>query len=116
MIRKALFLYKRVAQQNLNERRRAMKIEINVPEVFSLFKEIQCQSEKIFEMVRLNVQEMVGKYLSEAMSAALTHHRVRIQAPFLPCHFGTGHNKWQCQHADISTSHSETACLSAYTP
>ena len=25
-----------------------MKIELNVPEVVSLFKEIQCQSEKIF--------------------------------------------------------------------
>jgi hypothetical protein len=36
-----------------------MKIGINVPEDGSLFKE--CQSEKIFEMVRLNVQEMVGK-------------------------------------------------------
>jgi putative transposase len=38
-----------------------MKIEINVPEVVSLFKEIRCQSEKIFEMIRLNIQEMVGK-------------------------------------------------------
>ena len=38
-----------------------MKIAISVPEVVSLFKEIQGQPEKIFEMVRLNVQEMVGK-------------------------------------------------------
>ncbi len=50
-----------------------MKIAINLPEIVSLFKEIQCQSEKIFEMIRLNVQEMVGKYLSEVMSAELTH-------------------------------------------
>jgi len=50
-----------------------MKIEINVPEVVSLFKEIQCQSEKIFELLRLNVQEMVGNYLSEGMSAELPH-------------------------------------------
>jgi putative transposase len=49
-----------------------MKIELNVPEVVSLFKEIQCQSEKIFEMLRLNVQEMVGRYLGEVMSAELT--------------------------------------------
>jgi hypothetical protein len=91
-----------------------LKIERNVPEVVSFFKEIQFQSEKILETVRLNVQEMVGKYLSEWMSAALTHHRVRIKDPFLPCHFGTVHNKWKCQHANISPSHSEAPCLSAY--
>lgn len=50
-----------------------MNIEINVPEVVSLFKESQCQPEKLFEMIRLNVQKIAGKYLSEMMDAELTH-------------------------------------------
>lgn len=50
-----------------------MKIEISVPEVVSIFKEIQENPEKIFQMVRLDVQEMVGKYLSEMMNGELTH-------------------------------------------
>jgi len=50
-----------------------MKIEISVPEVVSVFKEIQVRPEKVFEMIRLDVREMVGKYLSEIMNAELTH-------------------------------------------
>jgi len=50
-----------------------MNIEISVPEVVSVFKEIQVQPEKVFEMIRLDVREMVGKYLSEVMNAELTH-------------------------------------------
>jgi putative transposase len=50
-----------------------MKVEISVPEVVSIFKEIQDQPQKIFEMVRIEVQEMVGRYLSEMMNAELTH-------------------------------------------
>jgi len=50
-----------------------MKIEISVPEVISVFKEIQTQPEEVFEMIRLDVREMVGKYLSEMMNAELTH-------------------------------------------
>lgn len=50
-----------------------MKIEISVPEVVSVFKEIQREPHKIFEMVRIEVQEMVGKYLTEMMNAELTH-------------------------------------------
>lgn len=38
-----------------------MKIEISVPEVVTIFKEIQENPEKIFQMVRLDVLEMVGK-------------------------------------------------------
>jgi putative transposase len=51
-----------------------MKIEINVPEVVELFKEIQLEPRKIFDMVRLDVREMVGRYLSEMMSVELTEH------------------------------------------
>jgi putative transposase len=50
-----------------------MKIEISVPEVVTIFKEIQQNPERIFQMVRLDVREIVGKYLSEMMNAELTH-------------------------------------------
>ena len=32
-----------------------MKVEISVPEVVSLFKEVQEQPEKIFEMIRVEI-------------------------------------------------------------
>jgi len=50
-----------------------MRIEISVPEVVSIFKEIQQNPEQIFQMLRLDVKEMVGRYLSEMMNAELTH-------------------------------------------
>ena len=50
-----------------------MKIEISVPEVVTIFKEIQNQPEMIFDMIRLDVRKMVGRYLSEMMSVELTH-------------------------------------------
>ena len=49
-----------------------MKIEISIPEVVGIFKEIQQNPEQIFEMIRLDVREMVGRYLSEMMNAELT--------------------------------------------
>ncbi len=49
-----------------------MKIEISVSEVVSVFKEIQTKPEKLFEMIRLDVREAVGKYLSEMMNAELS--------------------------------------------
>lgn len=50
-----------------------MKIEINVPEVVAIFKEIQTQPQKIFEMIRVDMRQVVGRYLSEMMTAELTH-------------------------------------------
>ena len=50
-----------------------MRVEISVPEVVSLFKEIQNQPEKVFEMIRLDVRDIVGKYLTEMMNAEMTH-------------------------------------------
>lgn len=50
-----------------------MKIEVSVSEVISVFKEIQTQPEKLFEMIRLDVREAVGRYLSEMMNAEMTH-------------------------------------------
>ncbi len=49
-----------------------MKVEISVPEVVNIFKEIQEQPEKIFEMIRVEIRENVGEYLSELMKAELT--------------------------------------------
>ncbi|MFH1629378.1 MAG: IS256 family transposase [Pseudomonadota bacterium] len=49
-----------------------MKVEISVPEVVSVFKEIQEQPERIFEMIRVEVRENVGEYLSKLMDMELT--------------------------------------------
>lgn len=50
-----------------------MKFEISVPEVIDLFKEIQKQPKELFEMIRVDVKEAVGQYLSSLMNAELTH-------------------------------------------
>ncbi len=44
-----------------------MKVEISVPEVVSIFKEIQEQPENIFKMIRVEIRENVGEYLSKLM-------------------------------------------------
>ena len=49
-----------------------MKIEISVPEVVSIFKEIQQQPENIFEMIRVEIKESVGQYLSKMMDLERT--------------------------------------------
>jgi len=50
-----------------------MKVEMSVPEVVSIFKEIQEQPEKLFEMIRFDIRETVGQYLTAMMNAELTH-------------------------------------------
>jgi putative transposase len=49
-----------------------MKIEVSVPEVVSLFKEIQTQPEQLFDLIRADVRHSVGQYLSEMMQVELT--------------------------------------------
>ena len=49
-----------------------MKLEITVPEVISIFKEIQQQPEALFEMIRDDIKQTVGQYLSELMNAEMT--------------------------------------------
>jgi putative transposase len=49
-----------------------MKLEISVPEVVEVFKEIQEQPEKVFEMIRVDMRETVGQYLTQLMRAELT--------------------------------------------
>jgi len=50
-----------------------MKMEITVTEVFDLINEIKQQPNSLFEMIRTNVQETVGQYLSSLMSSELTN-------------------------------------------
>ena len=49
-----------------------MKVEISVPEVMSIFKEIQDQPERIFEMIRVEIRDNVGQYLSKLMDLERT--------------------------------------------
>ena len=49
-----------------------MKLEISVSEVVQAFKEIREQPEKILEMVRADMPQAVGGYLSEIMRLELT--------------------------------------------
>ena len=50
-----------------------MKMEITVAEVRELINEIREQPESIFEMIRANIKETVGQYLSTLMDVELTH-------------------------------------------
>ena len=49
-----------------------MKVEISIPEVVSIFKEIQQQPENIFEMIRVEIKESVGQYRSKLMDLERT--------------------------------------------
>ena len=51
-----------------------MKVEISVSEIVSIFKEIQGQPEKIFEMIRSETRENVGEYLSKLIEIELTKY------------------------------------------
>lgn len=49
-----------------------MKMEITVAEVFDLINEIKQKPQNLFEMIRANVQETVGQYLSSLMDSEMT--------------------------------------------
>lgn len=51
-----------------------MSLEINVPEVFEVFKEICVAPEKLFDMMRLDLREIAGNYLTALMEWELTIH------------------------------------------
>ena len=50
-----------------------MKMEITVPEVMNLINEIRREPGSLFEMIRADVQETVGEYLSVLMDTEMTH-------------------------------------------
>ena len=54
-----------------------MKVKISLPEVVSLFKEIQHHPEKLFKMIRMDMQEKVGEYISKPVEVELTHFLCR---------------------------------------
>jgi len=60
-----------------------MKVEITVPEVIEIFNEIQKRPETLFEMIRLDLQQTVGEYLTSVMNAELTHFLERM--PYERC-------------------------------
>ena len=49
-----------------------MKMEISVAEVMELINEIRQEPDNLFEMIRANVKDSVGHYLSELMETELT--------------------------------------------
>jgi putative transposase len=51
-----------------------MKLEVTVSEIADIFKEIQQRPSQLFEMIRLDIREVVGKYLTTMMNAELTHY------------------------------------------
>jgi putative transposase len=71
--KKALFLYNGFETKTNIERRSAMKVDISVPEVVEIFKEMEKKPERLFEMIRVDVRESVGQYLSELMNKELSH-------------------------------------------
>jgi len=50
-----------------------MKLQISVPEVVNIFKEIKEQPDQLYEMIRADIRETIGQYLSSLMDAELTH-------------------------------------------
>lgn len=51
-----------------------MKVELTVAEAAEIFKEIEAKPEKLFEMIRVDVRESIGEYLSQMMGIELTHY------------------------------------------
>ena len=54
-----------------------MKIKISVSEIVTLFKEIQKEPSKMFDLIRTDVKEMVGNYISELLDIELKDHLKR---------------------------------------
>jgi putative transposase len=50
-----------------------MRVELTVTEIADLINQIRQAPESLFEMIRANVQESVGQYLSKLMDVELTH-------------------------------------------
>jgi putative transposase len=71
--KKALFLYIRVSSKTSKMKGKApMKMEITVPEALEIIKQIRKQPDSLFEMIRSEIKESVGKYLTDLMDTELT--------------------------------------------
>jgi len=49
-----------------------MKLEVTVAEIGEIIKSIQKEPEQLFEMIRTDIKESVGRYLTALMEAELT--------------------------------------------
>lgn len=49
-----------------------MKLTVSVPEVVEIFKAIQTQPDQLFDLIRADIRQSVGQYLSEMMQVELT--------------------------------------------
>jgi hypothetical protein len=68
------FSFKRVLIQRHPKKKgeAPMRMELSVTEVVELINQVRDERESLFEMIRTNVQESVGKYLSTLMDMELT--------------------------------------------
>lgn len=66
-----------------------MKLEITVAEIAEIFKEIQERPGRLFEMIRLDIREVVGNYLTAMMNTELTHFLGR--EPYVRCEGEVNH-------------------------
>jgi len=51
-----------------------MKLEVSVPEIMEVINEVAKSQGGIFEMIRSDIREKVGSYLSKLMEVELTHY------------------------------------------
>ncbi|HOV89224.1 MAG TPA: IS256 family transposase [Syntrophorhabdaceae bacterium] len=51
-----------------------MELKVSVSEALALIKEVENVPAKIFEYIGINIQEAVGKFLTNLMDLELTHH------------------------------------------
>ena len=51
-----------------------MELKVSVSEALALIKEVENVPAKIFEYIGVNIQEAVGKFLTNLMDNELTHH------------------------------------------
>jgi hypothetical protein len=58
-----------------------MLMEISVTEAVELINEIRQQPEGLFEMIRADVKDSVGQYLSERMETELSGFLGRVSKP-----------------------------------
>jgi len=72
-VKKRRFSFTRVLTRQPEKKGEApMKMEMTVAEVSELINEIRKQPESLFQMIRANVQETVGQYLSTLMDMELS--------------------------------------------
>lgn len=70
---KGCFSGKIWSTKNKSKGETPLQLSLNVSEAVELFKAFQKSPGSILELVRMNVQEEVGKYLSNLMGTELSH-------------------------------------------